>query len=84
MNPHLKTFRVQFIGGLAAPHGGTAVLGERDVLAADIDAALREAANLTPPTGARACRLTADGDSEVAYRTRPDPTQRMSLLVKIS
>ena len=59
-----KTFRLQFFAG---PQARSRVpLSEGDFRAADLDSAIREAANVGWPAGARACRLSHGG--EVAHR----------------
>ena len=69
MTPSTKTFRLQFLLSPTEPAG---LLGERDVLAADLDAAIWKAADVTWPSGAGACRLSDDTGREVAYLVGAD------------
>ena len=82
MAPPLKKFRVQFIAQTGNPR--SAVLGEGSIVAADIDAALWKTADLPPPTGARACRLTDLEGREVAYRFEAGPDGRPAMIVKFA
>ncbi len=82
MTHRLKAFRLQFLAQLTAR--GPAVLGECELMAADIDAALRKTAGLCPPVGAHACRLIAVDGSEVAYRILAEPDRRGALLLKFA
>ena len=82
MSPTLKTFRVQFLDRLMARY--PAVLGESDLTAADIDAALLEIGDFCLPPGARACRLSLLDGGEVAYRVIPGPHGPAVLLVKFA
>lgn len=57
-------------------------LGETDLRAADIDAALWVAADVAWPTGACACRLTTLDGHEVAYRFRPAADSHPAMILK--
>jgi hypothetical protein len=72
-----KTFRLQFFEG---PQAHSRVpLGEGDLRAADLDYAIREAANVGWPTGARACRLSHG--REVAHRFVGELDGRTAIMI---
>lgn len=72
-----KTFRLQFFEGPQAR--SRAPLGDGDLRAADLDSAIREAANVGWPAGARACRLSHG--RKVAHRFVGELDGRIAIMI---
>ncbi len=65
-----QTFRVQFLA--AASERGPMVLDERNILARDVDAAIKEAVSLLLPVGSRSLRLVDLDGCAVLEHVYPD------------